>query len=335
MEASTSVAKLYIHGMGYFHPENIIDNTFLENLDIDTNNEWIVSRVGIHQRHTVLSLDYIKQTYNKDPRAAVEASLYSNAETGKKAAEMALAQAGLLPQDIGMVIVGGCSPQYSTPAEASTIAAALNIEAPAVDLASACSTMGTHMHFLEMMNPDSLPDYILCVLPENTTRTIDFSDRNTAVLWGDATHATIISTKIPSKVRIVHTTLVSDPKGWDKVMIPRLGHFSQQGSAVQAFAIKRTAQAYKNIAMRYPEKANDLYFISHQANLTMLKSVCKRCDITEDRHFYNIDKFGNTGAAGAPTVLAQNWHHFGSGDIIAIVVVGAGLTWASMVVEFI
>lgn len=328
------MAKLYIHGMGYFHPENIIDNTFLEDLDIDTTDDWIVSRVGIHQRRTVLPLDYIKATYNKDPRAAAEASLYSNAETGKRAGEMALKQAGLTAEDIGMVIAGGCSPQYSTPAEASTIAAALGIEAPAVDVASACSTMGSHMHFLNMMDPKALPDYVLCVLPENTTRTIDFKDRNTAVLWGDGTQATVISTKIPSRAHISQTTLISDPAGWDKVMISRFGHFNQQGSAVQSFAIKRTSQTFKAVAEKFPERAKELYFISHQANLTMLQSVCKRCDIAAERHLYNIDKFGNTGAAGAPTVLAQNWDKFKAGDVVAMVVVGAGLTWASMVVEF-
>jgi 3-oxoacyl-[acyl-carrier-protein] synthase-3 len=233
-----------------------------------------------------------------------------------------------------MVIAGGCSPQYSTPAEASTIAAALGIEAPTIDIASACSTMGSHMHFLSMMDPNALPEYVLCVLPENTTRTIDFSDRNTAVLWGDGTQATILSTKIPARAHISQTTLVSDPSGWDKVMISRFGHFNQQGSAVQSFAIKRTSQCFKAIAEKFPEKAGELYFIAHQANLTMLQSVCKRCNISDDRHLYNIDKFGNTGAAGAPTVLAQNWNKFKAGDTAALVVVGAGLTWASMMVEF-
>lgn len=334
MGANTSVANIYLHGLGYFHPENIIDNQFLEDLDIGTNDEWIMSRVGIQQRRTVLPLDYIKETYNKDIRLVSEVSLYTNAETGKKAAMMALKHAKLKPQDIGLVIAGGCSPQYSTPAEASAIAAELNIEAPAVDLGTACSTMGTHMYFLARMDPQALPDYILCILPENTTRVIDFSDRSTAVLWGDGTAALVVSTKIPATAKIVNTTLNSDPQGWNKVMIPRTGHFIQQGAAVQAFAIKRTVQIYQQLNKLYPDKQNQLYFISHQANLSMLKSVCKRCNIYDEKHFYNIDKFGNTGAAGAPTVLAQNWEHFCPGDVVALVVVGSGLAWSGMTIEF-
>lgn len=333
MEVSTSVADLFIHGLGFFHPENVIDNQFLEALDIDTNEEWILSRVGIHERRTVLSLDYIKETYNENPAAAKEASLYTNAQTGQKAGEMAIKAAGLKPEDIGMVLVGGCSPQYTTPAEASTIAAALDIEAPAFDVATACSTFGSHMHFLNMMDKDKLPDFILSVLPENTTRTVNFRDRSTAVLWGDGTQATVISTRHPSRAKIVNTHVITDPKGWHKVMIPRFEHFTQQGSAVQSFAIKRTTQSYKAIAESYPAEQS-LYFISHQANLTMLKSVCKRCDIADANHLYNIDKFGNTGAAGAPTVLAQNFESFKKGDVVALVVVGAGLTWANLAVEF-
>ena len=120
------------------------------------------------------------------------------------------------------------------------------------------------------------------MLPENTTRTVDFSDRSTAVLWGDGTQAMIVSTRAPGKARVSNTSITSDPKGWDKVVIPRWGHFSQHGSAVQTFAIKRTVQSYNSLASKYSEQ--NLYFISHQANLTMLKSVCRRCGIAEDRH---------------------------------------------------
>ena len=95
---------LQIHGVGHFHPENVIDNAFLESLDIGTNDEWILERVGIRERRTVLSLDYIRDTRNADPRAAYEASRYTNAQTAARASRMALERAGLEPGDIGMVI---------------------------------------------------------------------------------------------------------------------------------------------------------------------------------------------------------------------------------------
>src|SRR4051812_2539339 len=108
---------LYFHGFGHFHPENEISNAFLESLDIGTNERWIVDRVGIKSRRTVLPLDYIRTTKNKDMRACQEAALYSNAETGRRAALMAIERAGISPRDVGMVVAGGCSPDTCIPAE--------------------------------------------------------------------------------------------------------------------------------------------------------------------------------------------------------------------------
>src|SRR3546814_9509061 len=101
-------AMTYIHGLGHFHPENIIDNAFLRDLDIGTDGDWIMDRVGIERRRTVLPLDYIKTTRNADPRQAIEASLYSNAQTGARAAQQAIAAAGISPDEIGLAISGSC-----------------------------------------------------------------------------------------------------------------------------------------------------------------------------------------------------------------------------------
>jgi len=133
---------IYIHGLGHFHPENILDNHFFEELDIGTTDQWILDRVGIRTRRTVLPLDYIKKTRNADTRAASEAALYSNAATGKRAAEIALKNAGVSGEQIGLVINGGCTPDTVTPAEACVVASELGIEAPSVDLNSACSSFG-------------------------------------------------------------------------------------------------------------------------------------------------------------------------------------------------
>ncbi len=113
---------LYLHGLGHFHPENVIDNALLEGLDIGTNQEWILERVGIRERRTVLPLDYLLRTRNADVRAGQEAALYTNAETGRRAALHALERAGLQPKDIGMVVAGGCVPEMAIPAEAARIA---------------------------------------------------------------------------------------------------------------------------------------------------------------------------------------------------------------------
>jgi 3-oxoacyl-[acyl-carrier-protein] synthase-3 len=325
---------VFIHGMGHSHPENIIDNKFLEELDIGTSDNWIMERVGIRTRRTVLPLDYIVETRNRDPRQAVLVAQQSNAETGKRAAEMALKTAGVTTDEIGMVIAGGCSPDTVTPAEACCIAAALGIESESFDLNSACSSFGAHLHFLARMRPEALPEFVLLVSPENNTRTINYDDRNSAVLWGDGTSAAVVSVRVPSRAQAVFHTLRSSPQGWDKVLIPRYGHFTQEGATVQTFAIKRTVKCFREIEARYAEAQKPVYLIAHQANLRMLESVCERCGIPVEQHLFNVDTYGNTGAAGAPTVLSQNWHKFKDGDVLALIVVGAGLTWSSMAIEF-
>ena len=327
--------SLYIHGLGHFHPENVVDNRFLESLDIGTSDEWILDRVGIRERRTVLPLDYIRATKNADVRAGQEAALYSNVETARRAALVALARAGIQPRDVGMVVAGGCAPEMSIPSEACRVAAALGIEAPSFDVNSACSSFGAQIHLLASMR--GLPPYVLIVSPENTTRVVDYGDRATAVLWGDGTSAAIVSTEVPSRVRIVETTLASSPAGCGLVTVPRSGHFAQDGSAVQRFAIK-TSQAC--LAALLPaarahaaQTGGRVRYVGHQANLTMLQSVARRAEIEGDDHWHNVAVFGNTGAAGAPTVLSQHWDELADGDTILLVVVGSGLTWSSMRIE--
>lgn len=319
---------LYIHGLGHFHPDTVLDNAFLEALDIGTSDTWILERVGIRTRRTVLSLDYIRDTRNSDPRAAGEASRYSNAECGAYAARMALQRAGIAVDRVGMVISGGCSPQHSIPAEACIVANELGIEAPCFDIGSACSSFAAHLHFLRQMRADALPEYVLIVNVENTTRTVDYNDRNTAVLWGDGSAAALVSARIPGPVAVSHTLLHSDPSGWDKVSIPSGGHFRQNGSAVQNFAIRKSGECIKEL--RPVLSREDFWFIGHQANLLMLQSVASRAGILTERHLHNVEDYGNCGAAGAPTVLSQNWNRLRAGDEVAVAVVGSGLTWGAV-----
>jgi 3-oxoacyl-[acyl-carrier-protein] synthase III len=321
---------LYIHGAGHYHPDNIIDNAFLESLGIETTNEWIIERVGIKKRHTVMDLNNLKHTHN---RIVGQTKINeSSAQMGAKAIEMALNRAGIQNQDIGMVISATCAPAYSLPANASLIAAEAGIDAFTVDITSACSSFASHVHFLNHMHTDAMPDYVLCVIPESWTTTTDFSDRRTAVLIGDGAAAVVFSKKHASAMHISDTYMTSDPTGWDKVQTKTGGHFYQDGLSVQKFAIKKTVATFKHLQERTSEALNKHYFISHQANLTMLQSVCKKLGIEDNKHLYNVEEYGNCGAAGAPSVLSQNWDLFKKGDWISLIVVGAGLTWGGMTI---
>ncbi len=322
---------LYLHGIGHFHPESVIDNKFLLDLDIGVDENWILQRVGILERRTVLDLSYIRTTRNSDVRAAQEAARYSNAQTAALAAQMALKRANLKPSDIGMVVAGSCSPQNLIPADACSIAAELGIEALSFDINSACSSFALQMWFLG--NLSSGPDYILVANPENNTRVINYNDRGTCVLWGDGSSAAIVSTRVPSPVTITCETPASAPAEWCKIKIPATGHFTQDGHAVQAFAIRTMCSLLT--ALRKPSEPQDnTHFIGHQANKVMLDSVMRRLNVPEDRHLFNVHRFGNCGTAGAPSVLSENLDKFKPGHSALMAAVGSGLTWGALRFDF-
>jgi 3-oxoacyl-[acyl-carrier-protein] synthase-3 len=324
---------LYLHSMGHFNPANIISNKFLEDLDIGTNNEWILERVGIQNRRTILSLDYIKTTKNINPLAAFEARDYTNCQMGVAAARMALARASLTKADIGMIISGSSCPDNIAPAEASAIAAELGIEVPCFDMNSACSTFGMQINFLSRMMPDALPPYVLVVNPESLTKSVDYSDRSTAVLFGDGSSAAIVSTSVPARAVFVNCSYDSRPSAWEKVGITWGWRFYQEGNAVQGFAIRKTTEAVKLLQDKFTPEAKRFIFIGHQANLAMLKTVCERTGILPAHHWYNVDQFGNTGCCSAPSVLSARWDQIKVGDRIAVSIVGAGLSWAHMMLK--
>jgi 3-oxoacyl-[acyl-carrier-protein] synthase-3 len=326
--------SLYLHGIGHFHPDNEITNAFIESLDIGTTEAWILERVGIRSRRSVLPLDYIKATRNADLRAATEAATYTNAEMGERAARIAVARAGIALSDIGMVIAGSSAPDTLSPADACNIAQRLGLEVPAFDMNSACTSYFIPIHLLGMMQPERVPTFVLVVAPESLTRTVDYNDRATAVLWGDGAAAAIVSTREVGRAQYLSSMLDSSPSGHEKVVVPRHGYFRQDGQAVQKFAVKRTAEVLKRLRAEHGNADRNFGFIGHQANLRMLESVCKICAIPPARHFSNVERFGNTAAAGSPSVLSMRWEEWVPQDDLAVAGVGAGLTWAGYFLRF-
>lgn len=324
---------LHLHALGHFHPENVLSNEFFASLDIGTDEAWILERVGIRNRRTALDLDYIRQTRNADPRAALEAATCTHAQAGASAARMAIARAGLQPSDIGMVLAGSSLPDTSVPAEACNIAAELGMDVPAIDVSSACTTFFAGIWTLASMREDALPPWILLVVPEAYTRAVDYNDRSSAVLWGDASVAAVVSPRVPGAAQIRDPQLGSRPSDAAKVVVPRTGHFRQDGRAVQGFAIRKTRELLGQRIESRGASERTLHFVGHQANLRMLESVCRALGIPENLHHTNVVEFGNTGGASAASVVSMEWDHFGASDDIAMVGVGGGLTWASLLLE--
>ncbi|HKU42304.1 MAG TPA: ketoacyl-ACP synthase III [Polyangiales bacterium] len=326
--------SVYLHGIGHSHPPTEITNQFLEDLDIGTTDAWILERVGIRSRRTVLALDYIKHTKNADPRASVEARTCDQGELGARAAELALARSGISASDIGMVIGGSSAPDFVTPAQACVVAARLGIDAPAFDVASACTSFFVPLHLLSMMAAEQTPRFILLVVPETLTCTVDYRDRSAAVLWGDAAGAAVISMRERGRAELLSASLGSSPASFDKVTVPRQGFFRQEGQIVQKFAIKRMTAMVQALQEAHRTPGRPLSFVGHQANLRMLQSVAAACDIPSTRHFHNVCEYGNTAAAGSVSVISSRWDAWNSEDDVAVAGVGAGLTWASYLLRF-
>jgi 3-oxoacyl-[acyl-carrier-protein] synthase-3 len=280
-----------------------------------------------------MSLDYIRETRNLDTRASAEASTTSTVDMAREATLCALRRAGLDARAIKMVIAGGCCPEMLIPAEACRLAATLEMPALAFDVSAACASFAAQVHFISLVRPEALPDFILVLNVEAFTRAINYSDRRTAVLFGDAATAAILSPRIPSPRRIVASTFHTDPAGHHQITIPAGGHFAQDGHRVQLFAIRKTSEMVEYFrSQKNGDAATDEYFVGHQANLRILEGVCGRLNILESRHLTNVANFGNCGAAGAPSVLSQNWDSLGA-CAVNLAVVGSGLSWGGVRIQ--
>jgi 3-oxoacyl-[acyl-carrier-protein] synthase III len=118
--------------------------------------------------------------------------------------------------------------------------------------------------------------------------------------------------------------LHSEPAGWNKVVIPSTGYFRQDGLAVQSFAIRKTLSLIEELL---PDRAPDgNHFVGHQANLLMLEAVCRKAGISIAEHWFNVDRYGNCGASGAPAVISERWETLPPGQL-CVALVGSGLTW--------
>jgi 3-oxoacyl-[acyl-carrier-protein] synthase-3 len=325
---------VFLLGMGHAHPRVEITNRFLEDLDIGTSDAWILERVGIRSRRSVLPLEYIRETRNANPRAALEAAELSNAELAARAAEMAIERAGISRADIGMLMAGSSASDTHSPAEACNIAHALELEVPSFDVQSACTSLYVQLHLLSLMDPERLPDFVLLAVPDTLTTTVDYNDRAAAVLWGDGAAAAVVSTRHSARGRILGTSLECSPAGAKKVVVPRASHFRQEGRTVQMFGIKRMVRCVARLREQFAAEDRTFHFVGHQANLRMLETVKSQCGIPSECHHTNVEWYGNTGAASAASVISMNWGKWTPRDDVAVAGIGAGLTWSSFLVRF-
>jgi 3-oxoacyl-[acyl-carrier-protein] synthase-3 len=328
-----STPSLHILGMGTCHPTTSINNHFLEELDIGTNAQWIEEKIGILERVTTLPLDYIRLTRNQDPRMAREVASASPTDLGANAAINALNKAGIKPSDIGMLIVNCCSPQQTLPGEGLRIAERLGIGCEAYDVYTACPAFALHIDFLRNFQNQHLPEFVLCVSTATLTHHVNYNDRSDGAIWGDGAAAWIVSTRHQGRLEVLDSDYTADPTRCSAVVVDSYRYFHQDGRAVRDFSVRQTVRLVKAIEERFPIDWGRDIFIGHQANRTMLEQITNNREIPAHNHWHNVTYLGNQAGAGAPAALSMNWDSLKSGQHIVVAVVGAGLSWGSIVMR--
>jgi 3-oxoacyl-[acyl-carrier-protein] synthase-3 len=325
--------RAVITGAGHWIPENVLNNQFFNDLDIGSEASWIEERTGIVERRSIL---------NTTELAALRHGKITRDELLKNGRimdypamttacwQMASSRAGGA-KPVQTVIAGTSVPDDDIPAHACSIAARNQIECQhAFDVNSACSTFVVHLHMARSLVASGHSTSLALFTGERYTTRVDYSDRKTCILFGDSAAGVTVEAEAPRGLEIVDSLLHSQPSGAKLIRLPDGGIFDQDGQAVQKFAVQKTISAAEEILARNHLTTRDLtWFIGHQANLRMLTWVADKLHLTPQQHLYNVDRNGNQGGAGAPTVLSMNWDKFKSGDLIVVSVVGSGLTWGS------
>ncbi len=324
---------LSILSMGYAHPSTVIDNQFIEDLDIGTNEEWILSKIGIRSRLTSLPIDYIKESRNESPEHARKQREIDTTGLAVKATEMACERAGIPKEKLGLIICNTCTPEELSPSEAQRIADALGVECLAYDVCSACPAFALHIDYLRNFREEELPEYVLCISSAVVTQSVNYNDRSDSAIWGDGAAAWIVSAKHEGKLKVRDSFFTADPTRCDAVVVDSFGHFHQDGRAVRDFSVRQTVRLIKQIEKDHDIDWNRDIFIGHQANRTMLAQITNNRKIPDSNHWHNVEEIGNQAGAGAPATLAMNWDKIEPGQQIVVAVVGAGLSWGSILLE--
>jgi len=323
-----------IIGWGFQVPDKVITNKDLEAI-VDTSDEWIRDRTGIEERHVAA-----------DPRE-------TTATLAVAAARKALDVADIPPSKIDLIICSTSSPEYIFPSTACIVQDMLGAtNAGAFDLSAACSGF---VYALSLARGQILAgdaEYVLVLGSETLSRIVDWTDRNTCVLFGDGAGAVLVAASdVPGG--IMATELGSDGSGAATLIVPAGGsamppsletvssgshYIKMDGKAVFRFAVRVMAEATEKVLARAGLTTDDVdLVVPHQANVRIIQnSVLRQLRIPEEKVFVNLQKYGNTSTASIPIALCEaiDEGKVKPGDNLVFVGFGAGLTWAACAVQW-
>ena len=321
-----------IIGTGSKVPEKIITNYDLEK-SVDTSNEWIIKRTGISERRI---LDDKREAYM----------------LGVDAAKNALESAKLSAQEIDLIVVATDTPDYMTPSTSCLIQGAIGASnAIAFDLNAACSGFIFAMTVAQKFILSGTHKNALVIGCEGLTRIVDWQDRNTCILFGDAAGAAVLS-EVPEGYGILNTHLGSDGENGKFITIPNLyvneeekakrvnGKYNSiwmDGQEVFKFAVKAMSSATKKVIEDVNMTIEDIQFIfPHQANTRIIDGAIKKLGVSDDKLHYIIHKYGNISSASIPVSLDEAYREgkLKNGDNLVLVGFGGGLTWGSTLLKW-
>lgn len=321
-----------ITGTGSYVPEKVLTNLDLEKI-IDTNDEWIRSRTGICERH-------------------IAADDENTSDLATRAAERALEMAGVAANEIELIVVGTITGDYPWPATACIVQSNLGaMNAGAFDVSAACSGFLYALSCAVDRIEAGRCKKALVIGAEILTRIIDWEDRNTCVLFGDAAGAVVLEAREGDR-GILSTHLHADGTQLELLYQPGFGtrnlpnveslekkdYFLQmQGNEVFKVAVRSMADVARIALEANNMSVADIdLFIPHQANIRILEATAKRIGLHDDQVYINVDRFGNTSGATIPLALdeANRAGRIKEGDILLFDAFGGGFTWASTLLRW-
>jgi 3-oxoacyl-[acyl-carrier-protein] synthase-3 len=321
------MVRAKITGTGSAAPEKILTNLDLERM-VDTSDEWITTRTGIKER-----------------RIAVEGEFTSTFAT--RAAENALAMAGVDPGELDLIIVATVTPDFPFPATACLVQNNLKAsKAAAFDVSAACSGFLYGLSVVDKFIRTGAARKGLVVGAEVLTRIVDWSDRNTCCLFGDGAGAVVLEAS-EGDAGILSTHIHSDGSYWELLNQPGVGnrnpacqrtldcqliYITMQGNEVFKLAVRAMEEvAQEALAANTLTTADIDLFIPHQANRRIIDAIGKRLGLADDQLFVNLERYGNTSSASIPLALdeANRAGRIAAGDIVLFDAFGGGLTWGA------
>ena len=321
-----------IVGTGSYMPERILTNAELETL-VETTDEWIVSRTGIKERR-------------------VAAADESTSDLAAKAALSAMENAGITADEIDLIIVATITPDMFFPSTACFVQHKIGAKrAACFDVSAACAGFLYALEIAQQFITSHTYNTILVIGAEKLTSIVDWTDRNTCVLFGDGAGAAILQHRKGGH-GVISTYMASDGGLSDILYIPgggskypinkdnadqRLNCIKMNGKETYKHAVTSMLDAATRALAAAGIETKDLAcIIPHQANLRIIEAIAHRMDVPLDRFMVNLDRYGNTSAAAVAIALDEA-HRTGRmkvGDYVLLVVFGGGLTWASSVIQW-